>query len=361
MAEGAKLTAVSGVGGKGPACFLVEAGGKRLMLDLGYGPQPGLTPNVDHVGRIDALLLSHGHRDHSGSLSLRAKIGNPPVFASTIVASRLPPEIGATPLPLHGSTEVLGIPVRTGRNGHAPGGIWMHLGVGDGLIYMGDYSLESLIYAFDPPPSTGTVIIDGSYGSYDTALSECQKQLEPLARSGPILLPVPDNGRGPEMALWLARSIDAPIALDDAMRASLKRLADGESASIRDGLAAELAALAERADPIGAPRGIMLAGTADGTGGAVAELLPRWEHEAKPQFVFTGYVPPGTPAEQLVKTGRGRYIRWNVHPRLRDNAEIVRTVAARTVVPAFCDLSHMPALTAAFAPARVTMDLPITL
>jgi hypothetical protein len=105
----------------------------------------------------------------------------------------------------------------------------------------------------------------------------------------------------------------------------------------------------------------MLAGTADGTGGAVAELLPRWERAAEPQFLFTGYVPPGTPAERLVKKGRGRYIRWNVHPRLRDNAEIVRSVAARTVVPAFCDPGHMPALTAALAPAHVTMDLPITL
>jgi hypothetical protein len=112
---------------------------------------------------------------------------------------------------------------------------------------MGDYSLESLLYAFDPPPGAGTVIVDGSYGSYDTPLSECQKQLEPLVRSGPILLPVPDNGRGPEMALWIARSVDAPIALDDAMRASLRRLANGESVSVRDGLASELAALADRA------------------------------------------------------------------------------------------------------------------
>jgi Cft2 family RNA processing exonuclease len=362
MAEGRpKLTAVSGVGGKGPACFLVEARGKRLLLDLGYGPQPGVVPNVDGVGKIDALLLSHGHRDHAGSLSLRSKIGNPPVYATGIVAARLPPDAAANPLPLQGSTEVLGIPIRTGRNGHAPGGIWLHLDVGDGLIYMGDYSLESLLYAFDPPPGTGTVIVDGSYGSYDVALSECQKALEPLVRSGPILLPVPDNGRGPEMALWLARSVDAPISLDDAMRASLRRLADGENASVRDGLRSELAALADGAKAIGEPRGIMLATSADGTSGTVAELLPRWERGPEPQVVFTGYVPPGTPAERLVKSGRGRSTRWNVHPRLRDTAEVVRAVAARTIVPAFCDPSHMPALTAALAPARVTMDLPVEL
>ena len=64
----AKLTAISGVGAKGPACFLVESGGARLLLDLGYGPDPGQWPDVGGTGRVVALLLSHGHRDHAGGL-----------------------------------------------------------------------------------------------------------------------------------------------------------------------------------------------------------------------------------------------------------------------------------------------------
>ena len=59
-----RLTAISGCGARGPACFLVETDEARLMLDLGYGPQPGLWPDVSHFGRVDALLLSHSHRDH---------------------------------------------------------------------------------------------------------------------------------------------------------------------------------------------------------------------------------------------------------------------------------------------------------
>ena len=100
MSEAGTLRIISGVGAKGPACFLLEAQGKRLMLDLGYGPQPGLWPNVDDVGRVDALLLSHSHKDHIGGLSLLPKIGNPPIFATEITAKKLPAGTTVHPLPL---------------------------------------------------------------------------------------------------------------------------------------------------------------------------------------------------------------------------------------------------------------------
>src|SRR3954471_5411075 len=125
----ARLTAVSGLGGKGPACFLLETAAARIMLDLGYGPQPGLLPDVGGVGNVDALLISHSHRDHAGGFSLRPALGNPPVYASDIVRRLLKDSVDRS-LPLTGVTDVLGIKVTTGRSGHAPGGVWLHLAVG---------------------------------------------------------------------------------------------------------------------------------------------------------------------------------------------------------------------------------------
>jgi hypothetical protein len=54
-------------------------------------------------------------------------------------------------------------------------------------------------------------------------------------------------------------------------------------------------------------------------------------------------------------------MRWNVHPRLSDTVALVRSLQAKTVTPAFCDRAQLPALAAALAPARVTMDASIEL
>jgi len=95
--------------------------------------------------------------------------------------------------------------------------------------------------------------------------------------------------------------------------------------------------------------------------GATRKLLAAWEHAAEPTILFTGYVNPTTPAERLVKSGRAQTMRWNVHPLLSDTGALVRSVEARTVIPAFCDRSQLEALAAALAPARVTMDGPLPL
>jgi Cft2 family RNA processing exonuclease len=350
------LRLISGVGKKGPACFAIAAQGKLLVLDLGEGPPPGVLPDVALAAPADALILSHGHKDHIGGLSLLERLGNPAVYATEIVAASLPGGIKARTLPPRGRTEVLGIPLETGRNGHAPGGVWLHFGIGEGFLYTGDYSAESTLYVYDPPThAAATALIDCSYGDYDRTLSACWNELA-AHLEGPLLLPVPANGRGPEIALELMRHGFRDIFIDEAMQKALRQLGDGASVSLRPGLAEEIHRLAEVTRPIDGARGVMLAAAADGTSGATARLLPQFERSPEVAIVFTGYINPNTPAERLATNGHAQRMRWNVHPRLSDTQDLVRTVRARTVIPAFCDRTQLAALASALAPARVTMD-----
>ena len=52
----ASVRLISGVGKKGPACFLLEAGGRRLVLDLGEGPPPGCLPDIEGIGSLINVL-----------------------------------------------------------------------------------------------------------------------------------------------------------------------------------------------------------------------------------------------------------------------------------------------------------------
>lgn len=357
----ATFRAISGLGGKGPACFVIETAGKRLMLDLGYGPDPDAWPDIDNVGKVDAVLLSHGHRDHVGALSRLDKIGNPPVYATDIVGASLPRGIVVKSLPIRGTVEVLGIAVETGRNGHAPGGIWMRLSIGEGFLYMGDNSAESFLYVFDPPPRAGAMTLDASYGDYQRALTDCADDVLATAKAGPLLLPAPADGRGPEIALHLLRNGITEFFGDDAFRATFARLPEAERISVLPDAIDDLKRLATLIKPIDGARGVIIAGPADCASGTTATLINQWESQRSPDILFTGYLPPGAPAQRLVHSGRARYLRWNVHPRLTDNIALVRAVGPKIVIPTFCDPKFFPVLSQALAPATVVTDLPVTL
>ena len=124
--------------------------------------------------------------------------------------------------------------------------------------------------------------MDCSYGSYDEPLAECWSNLAPFVERGPLLLPVPANGRGPEIALALLRHGRTDIFVDDAMQKALQQLCRGASISLRENIGDEIKRLAATVKPIDGARGIMLAGSADGTSGATARLLRRMENKSEP-------------------------------------------------------------------------------
>lgn len=352
-----KLIAVSGLGPKEPAAFLVEADGLRLLLDLGQGQAPTMRPDPATIGRVDALVLSHAHKDHCGALDLLAAIGDPVVYATHSVLDRIGKVKKARELPAVGPAEVLGIPVETGRDGHALGGVWIRFDLDGGLLYMGDNCTESEVFVFDDPPPSRFLVLDASYGEAEETREAQARDILATAASGRTHFPVPADGRGLEMAVSL-HDAGMPVAIDEAVRGMLRRVA-GPDRSFGHAAAVETAALlAQSAPPADACfPGAILTADAVGDGGASAKLLAARGDASLPAVVFTGHLDEGTRGQQLVGEGRARFRRWNVHPTLSQNAALVRSVGAEIVVPAFGGTEPWPALRRAFGTAHLAREL----
>jgi Cft2 family RNA processing exonuclease len=360
---GARLTAVSGLGPKEPAAFVVEIAGRRLLLDCGEGPERGRRPDFDAIGKVDAVLLSHSHPDHAGSLRFSDRIGRPPVYATAPVLTRITTDIVAHPIPIRGRGEVLGIAFQTGANGHAPGGVWLRLDVGEGLLYMGDHSPESQVYALDVPPPTATMIIDGSYGDAETRLDSQRPIIAALAAKGPALFPVPADGRASDIAIFLQEA-GFDVAIDDAVRSVAKMLTQTARESARPEIIPSLEALIAKARPVGEdaqPQGVMVAHGGSGDIGVAGALIKRWKDTPEPQIIFTGHLTTGTTGRKLVDSGRAIFQRWNVHPTLADNLRLIESVDPKRVIPAFGDQKYLPTWRQRVTPRDLVSSRSITL
>ncbi len=92
-------TAIGGGYEIGANCHLVQMGERNIVLDCGLRPQETgarALPDVDRLhaltdGRIDALVVSHAHRDHAGGLeAFHERYGDAPVYASEATCELLP-------------------------------------------------------------------------------------------------------------------------------------------------------------------------------------------------------------------------------------------------------------------------------
>jgi Cft2 family RNA processing exonuclease len=308
------------------------------------------------------VILSHGHNDHAAALRFRSRIGDPPVYATAPVLARLKDIEGHT-IPIHGHADVLGIPVETGSNGHAPGGVWLRLAVGEGLLYMGDHSTESWLYTFDTPPPTPTMIIDGSYGDAEETLGPQRLRVSEIVGRGPALLPAPPDGRAPDIAMVLQEA-GFDVAIDNQVRSVAAMLIELARESARPDSIGRLERLIKDARPLEADspaQGVMVAHGGSGDVGVAAALIRRWVDAPEVTILFTGHLAAGTTGRKLVDSGRAMFQRWNVHPRLSDNLQLVAQVNPRRLVPAFGDPKWLPAWRSAVAPRELVSTTPILL
>lgn len=322
----ATIEILSGLGDKGPAAIVVEAQGKRLLLDAGGALNSGDTITWARQLDVDAVLISHDHFDHIGGVAELAE--NVPLYCTPLVAKSLPKNRLWRPLPERGTLEVEGITVTTGQAGHSLGGVWLHLAIEGGVFYSGDACFESRLFPFDTPPPARVAMLDASYGSYDLSQADCVQVIaEHLDQ--PLAFPVPETGRGLEMALWLAEEADRrqlTLAIDPVIRDNLAALLALPAALRRPGYDDAIRSLLARKN-VDQPTLRLICDRND--------TPQQWPDH---HLLHTGYLTPERRTE--LAAGDISWQRWNVHLRASHLVALANQLGAVQVVPLFTSFSH---------------------
>ena len=68
-----KLYFCGGADEVGASCILLEIENKKILLDCGMRMKKDPLPDfqtIKNIGQLDAVILSHAHMDHSGTLPI---------------------------------------------------------------------------------------------------------------------------------------------------------------------------------------------------------------------------------------------------------------------------------------------------
>jgi len=344
--------------------YLVTAGDKKLLVDCGlfqgykqlrlrnWGRFP-IAPN-----RLDAVILSHAHLDHSGYLPLLIRNGfRGPVYCSHAtrdLCGILLPDSGRLQeeeaeyanrhtftkhhpaLPLYTEDDALRalarlVPVEYGHEirvgnvratlhpaGHMLGAALVELAAGGAsLLFSGDLGRphDPLLRAPGAPPPATYLVIESTYGNRRHDARDPKQLLADVihrtaARGGIVLVPSFAVGRA-QLLLYLieqlkrARTIpDVPVFLNSPMAASATRLYHKYPGEHRltpaqcDAMcrAAQVVTTEAESRELNRRGGPMIVIAASGmaTGGRVVHHLKAFAPDARNTVLFTGYQAGGT-------------------------------------------------------------------
>lgn len=361
----------------GASSILIEIGERRLLIDAGIRPSPGARSELasdqlpdlsqlDHVGRLDAILVTHAHTDHTGALELvHARFPDAPVYATpvTIALTRVLHQDGRRimqtrleeegELPLYDDVAVARLmnafqPVNFGQRvqlapglsaiffpaGHIVGAAMIGLESDEGRILItGDVSMtnQRTVNGAKPPPFRPDVlVVESTYGGRLHANRAVEERrlvatiAEVIGLGGKVLIPAFALGRAQELLLTLAefqRSGELapiPIWADGMVRAICQTYS-----SFREALPVELQAretlffdeliqpierASQRNDVLWQPEPLVIISSSGMLAGGpslhYARGLIRHPQHA---ILFTGYQDEESPGGRLQKIARRGY------------------------------------------------------
>ena len=284
-----QLTFLGGASGIGASCALIEVNGKAFLVDCGLRFSPiNPLPDLDQLTgkRLDAILITHAHSDHTGALPVvHAAFPSAPIYMTkptmdlvTILqrdALRLMDQSEREcEIPLYTEKQVDSmlnsvVPVRHGQRfpidstivsflpaGHILGASMIHLETKAGsILFTGDFSVAGQMTVSDlkrPGLRSDCIVTEATYGARmhsDRKLAE--KRLvnqigEVIAGGGKVLIPAFAIGRAQEVILIIKNAMrhrqlpKIPVYVDGMVRAVCNSYRD-QSAYVSNRLLREIA------------------------------------------------------------------------------------------------------------------------
>lgn len=345
-----RLVLAGGVGEHGRNCFLVEGGSLFYLVDCGImagsdDPNPRLS--AEQISRVQYLFLTHSHGDHTGAYPWLLKNG----FTGTVIATR--ETLNQLPFPLEKSRPLdafrddrLG--VAWGRSGHCAGGVWYYVTLdGKALLFSGDYTEDGLVYACDPIRNirADLAVLDSAYDAElrtaERMRTDCLASISTALSGGPVLLPVPKNGRGLELCLLAAGQFPGvTLFADEIFREKLKTL-DGNDRWLRNQAYAALLRLRVECLPtVMGKTGIYFLcdpqlNTASGMDAAQRISA------AGGKVILTGHVDDYGGAKQWMERGLAGFSRLAVHCSDADRLRLEKENLFDRVVPYHTTAHHI--------------------
>jgi uncharacterized protein len=251
-----RITFLGGADEVGASCLLVEAAGRRLLVDAGIrmsdrpqvGVQAGQLPAfslIDEAGGLDVCLVTHAHTDHTGALALVAeRFPNCPILATPmtialvrvlqrdaqrIMQSRLEQEselplfdqvaldkllAALSPVPFNARVPLANDLVATWfPAGHIAGAAMIGLETSEGrLLISGDLAISdqrSVAGARPPAFQPDALVLESTYGGRMHAHRATEERrlvdtiVEVTEGGGKVLIPAFALGRSQEIVLTL--------------------------------------------------------------------------------------------------------------------------------------------------------------
>ncbi len=268
--EWVRLSYLGGARQVGRSAILLQTPESRVLLDCGidvaaaddYHTYPHLDAPEFDISKLDAVIITHAHIDHSGLLPFLFKFGyRGPVYCTAptrdIMALlqldlvKIAHSEGKDPIYTSDDIKEMvkhtitldydevtditpDVRITLYNAGHILGSAMVHLHIGNGLhnlLYSGDIKFaktQLLSPAITQFPRLETVLIESTYGSKDAVLAKPREQDKILAdiiintvkRGGKILMPTLGSGRGQEVIILVQKLIseglidELPVYID---------------------------------------------------------------------------------------------------------------------------------------------------